>query len=60
MRMPEAGPFGDTRFDARLLAIVAASVVKSPAGGCVESLVTDATPAVRLPLRHCGERPPSS
>jgi len=43
MRMPEAGPFGDTRFDARLLAIVAASVVKSPAGGCVESLVTDAT-----------------
>ena len=38
--MPEAGPFGDTRFDASALAIVLASLVNSPLGGCVESVVT--------------------
>ena len=40
MRMPDAGPFGDTFFDASVRAIVAASFVKRPAGGFVESVVT--------------------
>jgi hypothetical protein len=40
IRMPEAGPFGETFFDARLRAIVAAFLVKSFGGGCVESVVT--------------------
>jgi len=43
MRIPEAGPFGDTSRDASLLAIVAASFVNRPGSGCVESVVTDAT-----------------
>lgn len=38
--MPEAGPFGETFFDARLRAMVAAFCVKSLGGGCVESVVT--------------------
>jgi hypothetical protein len=33
MRIPEAGPFGDTFRDASLLAIVAASFVKRPDSG---------------------------
>lgn len=41
--MPEDGPFGDTRLDARLLAISAALFVNSPDGGCVESVFTLAT-----------------
>ncbi len=43
MRIPEAGPFGETFFDARLFAIVAALLVNKPGGGCVESVVTFAT-----------------
>jgi hypothetical protein len=43
MRMPEAGPFGDTRFDASALAIVLALFVNSPVGGWVESVVTPFT-----------------
>ena len=43
MRIPDAGPFGETRFDASVRAIVAASFVKRPAGGCVASVFTDAT-----------------
>ena len=43
MRIPEAGPFGETLRDASVLAIVAASFVKRPASGCVESVFTDAT-----------------
>jgi hypothetical protein len=31
--IPDAGPFGETFFDARLFAIVAASLVKRPSGG---------------------------
>jgi hypothetical protein len=38
--MPDPGPFGDTFFDAKLLAMVAASFVNSPSGGCVESVFT--------------------
>ena len=37
---PEPGPFGDTFFDASVLAMVVALRVNSPAGGCVESVVT--------------------
>jgi hypothetical protein len=40
MRMPEAGPFGDTRFDASTLAIVLALFANRPLGECVESVVT--------------------
>lgn len=41
--MPDPGPFGDTRFEASDLAIVAASLVKRPSGGWVESVFTFAT-----------------
>ena len=40
MRIPELGPFGETRLDASERAIVLASFVKRPLGGCVESVVT--------------------
>jgi hypothetical protein len=40
MRNPEPGPFGDTFFDARVLAMVAALFVNNPSGGCVESVLT--------------------
>jgi hypothetical protein len=40
MRIPDPGPFGETFFDASVRAMVAASLVKSPGGGCVESVVT--------------------
>jgi hypothetical protein len=43
MRMPEAGPLGETFFEASVRAMVAASWVKRPAGGCVESVLTPAT-----------------
>ncbi len=43
MRIPEAGPLGETFFEASVRAIVAALLVNSPAGGCVESVVTLAT-----------------
>jgi hypothetical protein len=43
IRMPEPGPFGETLFEARLLAIVLALLVNKPAGGWVESVVTFAT-----------------
>jgi len=42
IRIPDAGPFGETRRDARERAMVAASLVKRPSGGCVESVVTAA------------------
>ena len=42
MRMPEPGPFGDTRREASVRAIVGASFVKSPSGGRVDAVVTDA------------------
>jgi hypothetical protein len=38
--IPELGPFGDTLFDASVLAIVGALLVNNPGGGCVESVVT--------------------
>ena len=38
--MPEPGPFGETFFEANTLAIVLAFFVNSPAGGCVESVLT--------------------
>ena len=40
MRIPEAGPLGETSFEASVRAIVAASFVNNPGGGCVESVVT--------------------
>jgi hypothetical protein len=43
MRMPDATPLGETLRDARVRAMVLALLVKSPSGGCVESVVTFAT-----------------
>ena len=40
MRIPELGPFGETFFEARDLAMVFASLVKSPGGGNVETVFT--------------------
>jgi hypothetical protein len=40
IRKPEAGPFGDTFFDASVLAMVEAFSVNSPLGGWVESVLT--------------------
>ena len=40
IRKPELGPFGDTLFDASVFAMVEAFFVNSPAGGCVESVLT--------------------
>jgi hypothetical protein len=40
MRMPEAGPLGDTLRDARTRAMVDESLVNNPGGGCVESVFT--------------------
>src|SRR5438270_13720246 len=40
MRMPEAGPLGETFFDARDLAMVDALSLKRPSSGWVESVVT--------------------
>jgi hypothetical protein len=40
--MPDPGPFGDTRFVARTLAIVDAFCLNNPGGGCVESVLTPA------------------
>jgi hypothetical protein len=42
IRIPDPGPFGETRLDARLRAIVAGSLVKRPGGGLVEVVVTPA------------------
>jgi hypothetical protein len=41
--MPDDGPLGETRLDARARAMLAALLVKSPLGGCVESVRTLAT-----------------
>jgi hypothetical protein len=38
--MPDPGPFGETFFEASVLAMVAALFVNKPAGGCVESVLT--------------------
>ena len=40
MRIPELGPLGETFLEASDRAMVAAFLVKSPCGGCVESVVT--------------------
>ena len=40
IRKPDTGPFGETLRDARVRAMVAALFVKSPLGGCVESVLT--------------------
>ena len=40
--MPEVGPFGDTFFEARLRAIVAASFLNKPSSGYVDSVSTPA------------------
>jgi hypothetical protein len=41
--MPELGPFGETRRDPSVRAMVAAFLVNKPAGGWVESVFTFAT-----------------
>lgn len=41
--MPDCGPLGDTFFEANTRAIVAASLVNSPDGGWVESVLTELT-----------------
>jgi hypothetical protein len=41
--MPDCGPFGETFFDASVLAITDAFFLKSPGGGWVESVLTFAT-----------------
>jgi hypothetical protein len=41
--MPDAGPFGETRFETKAFAMVAALFVNKPFSGCVESVVTVAT-----------------
>ena len=38
--IPEAGPFGETLFDASERAMVSGSLVNNPSEGCVESVVT--------------------
>lgn len=38
--IPEAGPFGETLFEANDRAIVSGALVNNPGGGCVESVVT--------------------
>jgi len=47
MRIPDRGPFGETLREANVRAIVAASFVNRPRGGCVESVVTLATQLFR-------------
>ena len=41
--MPDCGPLGETLFEARDLAIVAASFLNKPGGGKVETVFTPAT-----------------
>lgn len=43
IRMPDCGPLSETFFDASTRAIVPASFLNNPAGGCVESVFTEAT-----------------
>ena len=43
IRIPDPGPLGETFFEASVRAIVAASWVNNPAGGCVDSVLTLAT-----------------
>lgn len=50
MRMPEDGPLGETLFEASDRAMVAALLVKSPLGGCVESVVTVFTQRFFFPV----------
>jgi hypothetical protein len=46
IRNPETGPLGETFLDASVLAMVEASSVKRPGGGCLESVLT---PAIHRP-----------
>jgi hypothetical protein len=43
MRIPDCGPLGETFLEASTRAIVDAFFLNSPAGGCVESVFTEAT-----------------
>lgn len=43
IRIPDAGPFGETFFEASVRAMMGAFFLKSPGAGCVESGVTVAT-----------------
>ena len=43
MRIPDPGPLGETRFEARDRAMVAALLVNNPLGGKVDTVLTSAT-----------------
>lgn len=51
MRMPEAGPLGETFLDASSRAMVRAFLLKSPDWGCVESVVTARTQRCGVAVR---------
>jgi len=40
IRIPDCGPFGETLFEAKALAMVEAFFVNKPFAGCVESVFT--------------------
>ncbi len=48
--IPEPGPLGDIFFDASVRTMVAALLVNSPSGGCVESVLTLDTHRFFLPV----------
>jgi hypothetical protein len=50
IRKPEPGPFGETLFEAKALAIALALLVNNPRGGWVESVFTFAIQSVFLIL----------
>ena len=55
MRSCDATPLGETFRDARVRAMVLALLVKSPSGGCVESVVTFATQRLFLLVGFFGD-----
>jgi hypothetical protein len=51
--MPDPGPLGETRFDARTFATADALCLNNPAGGCVESVFTVAIHLFPLRALFC-------
>src|SRR5260221_2714537 len=51
--MPDPGPFGETFLEASTRAIVGALLLNSPAGGCVESVLTFDIHRVFFPVDIC-------
>ena len=58
MRIPALGAFGETRLLAKDRAIVPALLVKSPRGGCVESVFTRRTQFLALGVVRRFKRAP--